>query len=151
MVLSAGSTVAADVTPPPLPIAPPSVSDPAWIADPGCPTCQHGLPKSRCASCGPRLGHLTQKNKNAPYPVQLCPGACFGYFQTQWRRWEEVCPYPYQGVGVSDAPRRPGSPLPPPRSIDPPPQKMPEPKKPGSDTPPGNLPPRPMPSGKFGP
>jgi len=47
-----------------------------------------------------------------PYVTNLCPGACFGYFQTQWRKWDEVCPYPYQGTGVTDAPKRPTPALP---------------------------------------
>jgi hypothetical protein len=71
-----------------------------------------------CSSCGPgpcgtplfgRGGHFGQDwaSRKEPFVVNLCPGACFGYFQTQWRRWDEVCPYPYQGSNVSDAPRPP--------------------------------------------
>jgi len=73
--------------------------------------------------------------KKGYYPVNLCPGACFGYFQTQWRKWDEVCPYPYLGQGVTDAPRLPGTTAPkpgeltPPRPFDP---KMGDPKKVGS-------------------
>jgi hypothetical protein len=26
--------------------------------------------------------------------VNLCPGACYGYFPTQWRSWEEACGLP---------------------------------------------------------
>ena len=80
------------------------------------------------------------------YPVTLCPGACFGYFQTQWRKWDEVCPYPYLGVGVSDAMRTPGAapprPIPgselaPPRPVDPKTvdPKTVDPKKLGANTP----------------
>jgi hypothetical protein len=96
-----------------------------------------------------------------PYQVHLCPGACFGYFQTQWRRWDEVCPYPYLGMGVNDAPRIPGTPMPPPKSgggelapprpLDPKvaEPKTVEPKKGGgSDLPPLPVPPLPN---KFGP
>ena len=24
-------------------------------------------------------------------PITLCPGACYGYFPTQWRSWDEAC------------------------------------------------------------
>ena len=76
---------------------------------------------------------LHPKHKT-PYVTHLCPGACFGYFQTQWNRWEDVCPLPYQGVGLTDAPRpAPGAitPVPKPGS-DP---KMIPPSIPGSDAP----------------
>lgn len=83
---------------------------------PACPTCGG----RGCSTCR----HLLQSwtTRKLPYPVELCPGACFGYFQTQWRRWEDVCPLPYQGVGVSDAPRPPVPYLTPP-SEQPPPRK----------------------------
>src|SRR5207302_5122781 len=66
--------------------------------------------------------------------THLCRGACFWYFPTQWHRWEEVCPIPYPGAGLSDAPRIPTPPLtgatittPPPRGpVDP--KTLPEPK-----------------------
>jgi hypothetical protein len=72
----------------------------------GCPTCAAGSAGSSgckgCQSCGSTWFHHHDKG---PYVVNLCPGACFGYFQTQWRKWDDVCPYPYQGISVSDAPR----------------------------------------------
>ncbi len=80
----------------------------------GCKSCGGGGGKS-CGggACGtPLFGHgghfggIGNKHKE-PFVVQLCPGACFGYFQTQWRRWDEVCPYPYQGMNVSDSPKPP--------------------------------------------
>jgi hypothetical protein len=76
----------------------------------GCTTCgggpvTGGTGCSSCKSCG-------GKHQRAPYVVNLCPGACFGYFQTQWRKWDDVCPYPYQGIGVSDAPKPPSPVLP---------------------------------------
>jgi hypothetical protein len=128
---------AADVTPPPptSPV-PVSVGEPGLPGAPGCASCQggggagcatckHGLAKSKCPQCGKlNVGNLLRRTPN-PYPVSLCPGACFGYFQTQWRKWEEVCPYPYLGMGPSQS--RPGD-LPHPRPVD---QKMPEPKKVG--------------------
>lgn len=120
---------------------------------PGSESCQHGAPKGNCATCGKFLPLSQYKNSKGPYQVNLCPGACFGYFQTQWRKWDEVCPYPYRGTGVSDAPKppvpvvnvpRPGSgELNPPRPLDP--KVMPDPKAPGT-----KLPPIPMP-GKSGP
>ena len=126
------SAPAADVTPPPPPVVAPGAVSVGGA--PGCETCQHGV-AGGCATCG-KLGGLMHKDwlhKNkGPYPVTLCPGSCFGYFQTQWRKWDDACPYPYLGIGVGDAPRTmtpPGTGLPQPRPIDP---KMPEPKKTGS-------------------
>jgi hypothetical protein len=139
---------AADVTPPPVPV---TVGAPAMPAGPGCAaceggagctTCKHGLARASCPKCGKLMtGGLLRKSPN-PYPVTLCPGACFGYFQTQWRKWEEVCPYPYLGTGPGS---QPGTELPTPRPTDP---KMPEPKKVGST----DRPAIPVPQGtKFGP
>ena len=158
------SALAADVTAPP----PPAVygATPVTVGMPGCETCQHGAPKGGCDACGKSFGkglmpkNLLHKDK-APFQVTLCPGACFGYFQTQWRKWDEVCPYPYQGIGVTDAGRLPGGMVPPPpsgsglappRPLDPkmtdPKMPDPNPKKGGSDLPP--VPPTP-PGGKFVP
>jgi hypothetical protein len=74
----------------------------------GCPSCG-GVPVTAGHVCTkPGLaGRSLHPGKNEPYVVNLCPGACFGYFQTQWRRWDTVCPYPYLGTGVSDAPTPP--------------------------------------------
>jgi hypothetical protein len=74
----------------------------------GCATCNSA--SSACDSCKVKsLFHGFHKPCK-PYQTKLCPGACFGYFQTQWHRWDNVCPIPYQGVGMSDTPRasRPG-------------------------------------------
>lgn len=152
------SASAADVTPPPAPVmvgAPVSVSDPGV----GCASCQGGVGASvraKCDVCGKLFGSNLHKDKKAPYPVTLCPGSCFGYFQTQWRKWDEVCPYPYLGTGVSDAPPRPagvlnprpGSELTPPRAVEP--KAMPEPKKTGSVEPSLPIPVVPT-TNKFGP
>jgi hypothetical protein len=107
----AGTLAASDN--PPLPAAPAAAASCANCAQPAAP----------CPSCGKSLlghGHKCR----ITYEPHLCPGACFGYFQTQWHRWDEVCPIPYQGVGVSDAP-----PVPTPRTTTPtplgPPSKMP--------------------------
>jgi hypothetical protein len=79
-----------------------------------CPTCGAASSSTtgckHCQSCGSSWFHHHDKG---PYVVNLCPGACFGYFQTQWKKWDEVCPYPYQGIGVSDAPKPPAATLPP--------------------------------------
>jgi len=104
---SAGTSGAADQTPPPPPPPPPAV------ADPGCPTCTVAATGAPCTAPGCTtckkvgIGHKPCK----PYVTNLRPGACFGYFQTQWHRWEDVCPIPYQGVGIVDAPPRPTPPL----------------------------------------
>jgi hypothetical protein len=125
----ARAATAADETPPPRVIA-----GPAAMPGPGCPTCEGGAPAAGGGKACGRLGcgpGLFARHK-APYVVQLCPGACFGYFQTQWHRWEDVCPLPYQGIGLSDAPR-PSPGYIPPGS---PPGMLPEPKPgKGSDAP----------------
>jgi hypothetical protein len=173
------ASFAADVTPPPAPV----VAGPVIAGAPGCvsctagcETCTHGVAKSNCALCGKMLPGLLRKGQKAPFNVTLCPGSCFGYFQTQWRKWDDVCPYPYLGVGVSDAPRLPGAPLPPqgsglnpPRPLDPKvtdpkktdpkgtDPKMTDPKKVGAVPPSGGsayhsyLPAIPTAPGKFGP
>ena len=159
LVVLGGSAAAnaADVTPAPA-AGPVYVGQP--LGGPNCPTCNGGAAAAGgCSSCGKACGvPLFGGKKKAPYVVQLCPGACFGYFQTQWHRWEDVCPLPYQGVGQSDAPRpspgyvapgTTGTPLPQPyvlpetkpakpeaRSSDaPPPAVIPTPGAPGLPTP----------------
>ncbi|QJW93354.1 hypothetical protein [Frigoriglobus tundricola] len=149
-----GSPVRAADVPAPVPAAGaayPGAAPVSVSADPvGCATCQHGATKSSCATCSKSLilGNHANRTKGM-YQVNLAPGACFGYFQTQWRKWDEVCPYPYLGTGVNDAPRPPagvlnpkapgtGGELNPPRPV--------EPKKTGSD-----LPPIPQVPGKFAP
>ena len=86
----------------------------------GCATCTTGT--APCSNAHKSLFH----HHKACTP-QLCPGACFGYFQTQWHKWENVCPLPYQGVGLTDAPVIPpavvpktGSDLPVPKPVVPP-------------------------------
>lgn len=132
--------------------AAPVAGDPAGGT---CSTCGKAGPTVGCSTCGKLLrGHARFGHKNEPFQVNLCPGACFGYFQTQWRKWEDACPYPYIGHGVSDAPRRPTPPLAQPgtglgqpRTVDP---KAGEPKKVSGGLPP--IPdPMPMPKGKFDP
>lgn len=77
------------------------VAAPQVVAGAPCQTC--GPLPAACASG--KCGHAHHKHCKHPYVTTLCPGACFGYFQTQWNRWEDVCPHPYQGIGISDAPR----------------------------------------------
>lgn len=164
---SGATASAADVTPPPVTRAAPVYADPVTVGA-GCPTggcstaagcesCQHGAIRAKCDVCGKLLGSHLKKDKKAPYPVTLCPGACFGYFQTQWRKWDEVCPYPYTGTGVSDAARIPAASVNPPRTgtgLDSPrpvePKTMPEPKK--IELPAIPMAPEPkVPGNKFGP
>lgn len=145
-----GAVSAADVTPvvPTVPVvgAPVSIGDPGGYA--GCESCQHGAIRAKCNQCGTMLSSILPKSRKAPYSVSLCPGACFGYFQTQWRKWDEVCPYPYQGIGASDALKLPGArpnelntPRPADPKLLPDPKVMPEPKKVGG----ASLPPIPAP------
>ena len=78
----------------------------------GCATCNGAA--AACDSCGKVKKSLFHHHKTCtPYQTTLCPGACFGYFQTQWHRWENVCPIPYQGVGLTDAPARATPAIPP--------------------------------------
>ncbi len=110
---------------------------PGPMAGPSCPSCGGGSfssGSSGCKSCqgGSCGGSWFKPHDKGPFVVNLCPGSCFGYFQTQWRRWDEVCPYPYQGIGVSDAPK-------------PPAPALPAVTAPGGTTTPGTLPgPRPV-------
>jgi len=76
----------------------------------GCATCNSAA--AACDSCGKvRKSHFHHHKTCTPYVTHLCPGACFGYFQTQWHRWENVCPIPYQGVGLTDSPVRAAPPI----------------------------------------
>lgn len=104
----------------------------------GCATCNSAA--AACDSCGKAKKAWFHHHKTCtPYVTHLCPGACFGYFQTQWHRWENVCPIPYQGVGLTDAPVRAAPPV----------NVVVPPKTVGSDVPlPKNLPMVPMVPGK---
>jgi hypothetical protein len=144
-----GSAAAGDVPPrivAPVPVSVFDTSSPSASPAPGCATCVGGV-GSGCVSRGAALGRIHYQYK-APYTTQLAPGGCFGYFPTQWRKWDEVCPQP-QPVVVPV----PVTPSVPPRTVEP---KMPEPVPPGlknggSDLPPIPVPPpRPIP-GKFSP
>ena len=127
---------------------------PAVVGD-VCPTCTAGSAGAPCGKAGCGNGC----NPKKPVVGQLRPGACFGYFQTQWHRWEDVCPLPYQGVGQNDAPQRtpfagPGgipqaAPAAPPKS-DAPPKATPMPTRPVPGAKTGILPGIPAPDGKFG-
>jgi hypothetical protein len=119
--------------------AAPAAASPTMVEDfRGCATCNSAA--AACDSCGKARKSLLHHHKTCtPYVTQLCPGACFGYFQTQWHRWENVCPIPYQGVGLTDAPVRAA----PPANVVSPPKTV------GSDVPlPKNLPMVPMVPGK---
>lgn len=122
-----------------------------------CPTCAAGGAAGAtpgCTSCAQGSSRFGRKPCK-PYVTHLCPGACFGYFQTQWHRWEDVCPIPYQGVGLNDSPPRPTPALASPRPLSDLPKGGPvDPKTKGSDAPlpkpaavpPGTVPmPAPMP------
>ncbi len=75
----------------------------------GCATCNGAA--AACDSCSKVRKSLFHHKTCTPYQTTLCPGACFGYFQTQWHRWENVCPIPYQGVGHTDTPLRSAPPV----------------------------------------
>jgi hypothetical protein len=101
--------------------APAALAAGPCAAPAGCATsggglrCAAGLPDCNAARCGGSRFHKARP----PYPVTLCPGACFGYFPTQWRKWDEVCPTP-NNTGMMLDPMKP--PLPP-SSDDMPPEK----------------------------
>ena len=129
-VWSESSVSAADYPgiPPAVVGQPNTVASPAPVS--GCPTCTSAAaPATGCKSCAASGSTWFFKREKGASAVNLCPGACFGYFQTQWRKWDDVCPYPYQGVGVSDAPKPPaptlptpgktGTTVPSPRPVDP--------------------------------
>ena len=121
---SGGATAADD--------PPPRVAAPVMIPDTGAPCATCNTPGtvntgSTCTTCGKN----GCKHHSKPYVTHLNPGSCFGYFQTQWHRWEDVCPLPYQGVGLNDAPARTTPPVAAPPALRPPV----DPKQKGSDTP----------------
>jgi hypothetical protein len=100
-----GNVRAADTPAVPQPVAGAATLPATGAPVVGCATCGSagGLAGGKsCPTCG---SSWFRKHDKGPYVVNLCPGACFGYFQTQWRKWDDVCPYPYQGIGVSDAPK----------------------------------------------
>lgn len=88
----------------PLGAAPTMLAGPGSVGGAGCATC--GTASAGCNTCNAHKSLLHHHKTCTPYQTTLCPGACFGYFQTQWHRWENVCPIPYQGAGLSDAPVR---------------------------------------------
>ena len=124
-----------------------SRSTAAWRGVPDCNAL--GCDKSRFGKQKP------------PYVVNLCPGACFGYFQTQWRKWDDVCPYPYDGGVVVDPMMKPPVPhlspsdkLPPKNGDAVPPPRVVDPKAGMPVPPPGlgalpSIPPYPGPGGRY--
>jgi hypothetical protein len=76
----------------------PACGTPALMIQPGggCSACEvvpMARTKMKSLSCEPNW--LDKHHPLPPRSVTLCPGACFGYFPTQWRKWEETCPYPF--------------------------------------------------------
>jgi hypothetical protein len=91
------------------PVAPPSlIGLPTPVpATASCPTCAApaGHITSGCSSCSKSRMHFPKRcNTGVP---QIAPGSCFGYFPTQWSRWEDVCPVQYSGLGLSNLPPPP--------------------------------------------
>jgi hypothetical protein len=81
---------------------------PAVIVHPGgaCTACEV-LPSTRAKPYheNPLLKH---RKPLPPMTVTLCPGACFGYFPTQWRSWEDACgPFPHGPAGPGVTPMIP--------------------------------------------
>jgi hypothetical protein len=89
-------------------------------------------PAALCGPCGTSMGvsRFPKHKKDPCYSVPMCPGSCFGYFPTQWRRWDEACLSPQvigelppaipHLPGASDRPpqdKQNG--VPPPRVVDP--------------------------------
>lgn len=67
-----------------------------------CTTCQKHNTRlgSDCPTCvNGKYGIGWKKRPTIP---SLAPGACFGYFPTQWNRWSDVCPLPHPGHGIDD-------------------------------------------------
>jgi hypothetical protein len=132
-----GPAAAADY--PPLPYTPPPAVAAGTVVGP------HADAAGGCASCAPGgcdkkgVHGLVSRFQRPPAVITLAPGACFGYFPTQWRKWDEVCPYhysptapaqmmkppvPYPGYGEQPEAKGPNGDLPAPR-----------PEMPKSDTP----------------
>ncbi|MBX9585116.1 MAG: hypothetical protein K2X87_32825 [Gemmataceae bacterium] len=80
--------------------APPGPAHPA--AGPACQNCTKHFTRagSDCPTCV--NGRFGIGFRHRPTVPSLAPGACFGYFPTQWNRWQDVCPIPYPGAGIED-------------------------------------------------
>jgi hypothetical protein len=107
-LLGSGWAMAADQ-----PGAAATAAGPVMTSNAACATC-NSTHEAACNACRAHHSLFHHKKVCTPYQTTLCPGACFGYFQTQWHRWENVCPIPYQGVGLSDAPLKTNPPPTPP-------------------------------------
>jgi hypothetical protein len=111
-------------------------------AGPACQNCDKHFTRggSDCPTCV--NGRFGIGFRHRPTVPSLAPGACFGFFPTQWNRWQDVCPIPYPGVGVEE----PG-PTSTAKKADPkkgPKAEIAPPPKPASDAPPDD------PKGKGG-
>jgi len=75
---------------------------------PAGPAVEHSV-ATACDTCGKvRSLHFPHSMIRTPHQPKLAPGSCFGYFQTQWNRWENVCPIPYQGMPGAPVHSAPG-------------------------------------------
>ena len=79
---------------------------PAVMIMPGgnCAACEV-VPRSatKMRSTATKPNFLDKRCPLPPKTVTLCPGACFGYFPTQWRKWEDTCPYPFTTTPIRDS------------------------------------------------
>jgi hypothetical protein len=112
-----------------------------YVLEPGCSTCTNAtVTASGGKTCRPGLmGGVTLRHQ--PQGVYLSPNSCFGHFQTQWRKWEEVCPTPHIVVLPSadkEVQKKPNGSIPEPRLVDP--TKMKDSKLPPPPSPPPSMP-----------
>jgi hypothetical protein len=104
-------------------------------------------------TCGPTARGVNawmQKHHDKKfYHPTICPGSCFGYFQTNWTAWEQACPNwcgdqaPVAGPAVVTTPapavQVPVAPASAPKTL-PPTAPAKEPVKESSQLPPANAP-----------
>src|SRR5262245_29702363 len=74
--------------------APAALAATPYASPAGCSTAGGGLSRYTAAwrgvpDCNAQCDKSRLSKSKPPYTVNLCPGACFGYHQTQWRSWNE--------------------------------------------------------------
>ena len=100
-----GRSIAADVPAPPslvgtpktytafetpIAAAPPVHATPAYPAA----TMPFAAVSPGCSSCQTKTGFFSKHRPCDGRAMSINPDTCFGFYHTQWSRWEDVCPIP---------------------------------------------------------